>query len=94
MNYQKLGTELAMAVTDAKTLDEEKAAFKVFIRTAHAPNTNEVNYLKELGVSCEPADRRIFTATLSARAVDELSEQPWVSSLRLSQKLQLHRQSI
>ena len=91
MNYKKLGAELVMAVTDAETLDEEEAAFKVFIRIAHAPDTHMVNYLKELGISCEPADRQIFTATLSVRAVDELSEQPWVSTLQLSKKLHLHR---
>ena len=91
MNYQKLGIALAMAVTDAETLDEEGGAFNVFIHTTRALGINEVTYLEGLGVSCEPADRQVFTATLSARAVDELSEQPWVSSLQLSKKLQLHR---
>ena len=94
MNYQKLDAGLAMAVTDAETLDEGEAVFNVFIRTSHALGINEVTYLEGLGVSCQPAARRIFTATLSAHAVDELSEQPWVSSVQLSQKLQLHRQSI
>ena len=94
MNYRKLDAGLAMAVTDAETLDEEESAFNVFIRTTHALGIKEVTYLEKLGVSCQPSDRQVFTATLSAHAVDELSKQPWVSYLELSQKLQLHRHSI
>lgn len=93
MNYQKLDAELAMAVTDAEVLDEDEPIFNVFIRTIHVPDMNAVTYLEKLGISCQPADRRIFTATLSAQAVDELSKQPWVRYLQLSQKLQLHRQN-
>ena len=90
MNYQKLDAGLAIAVADAGMLDEEDPLFNVFIRTAHTPDINEVTYLEGLGVSCQPADRRVFTAMLSARAVDELSKQAWVSYLELSQQLQLH----
>ena len=93
MNYQKLDAELALAVTDAEVLDGDGPVFNVFIRTLHAPDINAVAYLEKLGISCQPADRRIFTATLSAQAVDELSKQPWVRYLQLSQKLQLHRQN-
>ena len=56
---------------------------------AHVPAPDEVTYLEELGVSCPAAGRQILTATLSARAVDELSRQPWVRSLELSSELQL-----
>lgn len=94
MIYRKLDARLAMAVTATEILDKEESVFNVFIRTTHALGINEVTYLERLGVSCQSADRQVFTATLSAHAIDELSEQPWVSSLRLSQKLQLHRQSI
>ena len=87
MNYQKLDPELAFEL--AEISDAEDPAFTVFIRTLHAPAPDEATYLKALGISGVTPGRRIFTATLSAHEVEELSEQPWVRSLELTRKLQL-----
>ena len=89
MNHRKLDPGLAMALKDTETSNEDVPAFDIFIRMARAPGTDEVTYLEKLGISCPAAGRRIFTATLSARAVDELSKQPWVRYLQLSRQLQL-----
>lgn len=89
MNYRKLDPGLALALSNTETSNEDVRAFDVFIRMAHAPDTKEVTYLEELGISCPAAGRQILTATLSARAVDELSKQPWVRYLELSNDLQL-----
>ena len=91
MNYQKLDPELTIALTEPEISDAESPAFAVFIHTAHAPAPDEVSYLEALGISGITADRQIFTAILSAHAVDDLSKQPWVQFLQLSRELQLLR---
>lgn len=87
MNFQKLDALLAVALTEVADPDER--AFPVFISTLHAPKPDEAIILKAFGVPGVTADRQIFTATLSAHAVSDLSEQPWVQSLQLSRRLQL-----
>lgn len=87
MNYQKLDPELAFEL--AEVSDTEDPTFTVFIRTLHAPAPDEVTYLKALGISGVIPGRQIFTATLSAHEVEELSEQPWVRLLQLTRKLHL-----
>ena len=90
MNYQKLDPALAMALTEPDEVpDAEDAAFIVFISTTQDPEPDEISYLEALGVSGVTADQRIFTAILSADAVDDLSEQPWVQFLELSKELEL-----
>ena len=89
MNYQKLDAGLAMALSDTEALDKDVSTFDVFIRMTHAPAPDEVTYLERLGISCPAAEQQMLTATLSARAVDELSKQPWVHYLELSNELQL-----
>lgn len=90
MNYQKLDPALAMALTEPDEIsDAEVPAFTVFISTTHDPEPDEISYLEALGVSGVTADQRIFTAILSADAVNDLSEQPWVQFLELSQELEL-----
>lgn len=90
MNYQKLDPALAMALTEPDEIsDAEDAAFTIFISTTHDPEPDEISYLEALGVSGVTADQRIFTAILSADAVDDLSEQPWVQFLELSKELEL-----
>ena len=87
MNFQKLDARLAIALTEMA--DPDKQALPVFISTLHAPKPDEATILKAFGVPGVTAERQIFTATLSAHAVANLSEQPWVQSLQLSRKLQL-----
>ena len=86
MNYKKLDTALAMALSDVQNPDERNLV--VFIHTEPVPDATAAAFLESLGVSVT-SGRDVFTATLSANAVSQLSEQPWVQYIRLSQKLRL-----
>ena len=48
-----------------------------------------VAVLQSVGVSDVTKDKDIFTTTLSANAISQLSEEPWVKLLQLSQQLRL-----
>jgi hypothetical protein len=87
MDYQKIDAALAAALKDVR--DPEERVLGVFIHVAPAFGPAEAAFLERLGVSGVTAGRQVFTATLSARAVAELSDQPWVQYLRLSRKLRL-----
>jgi len=85
MDYRKIDAALAAALDDVQ--DPEEHALAVFIHTEHAPGTAEAAFLERLGVSGSTSAQQVLTATLSARAVAELSDQPWVRYLKLSRKL-------
>jgi hypothetical protein len=87
MDYRKLDAGLAAALDDVQ--NPEEPALSVFIHTAQAPGTAESDFLQGLGVNGVTSGRRMFTATLSARAVAELCQQPWVRYLKLSRKLRM-----
>lgn len=87
MDYRKLDAALAAALDDVQ--NPEERAFTIFIHTTHAIDTAQAAFLEGLGVSGVRGGRQMFTATLSARAVAELSDQPWVQYLTLSRKLRL-----
>jgi hypothetical protein len=87
MNYQKLDASLAMALNDVQ--DQQEPSLVVFIHTKKSPDANAATFLENLGVSGVTSDKDVFTATLSPSAISQLSEQPWVQSLKLSQKLRL-----
>lgn len=84
MNYQKLDTALAMALSEVENPEERNLV--VFIHTEPVPDASAAAFLASLGVSVT-SGRDVFTATLSANAVSQLSEKPWVQYIRLSQKL-------
>lgn len=93
MDERKIDAPLASALTDVS--DPEERAFTVFIHTAQAPDTAQAAFLSGLGVNGVTGRLKVFTATLSARVVAELSQQPWVRSLKLSRKLRLlHERSL
>ena len=83
MDYQKMDTALLMALERAQDQD----ALTVFIQTARPVEQAEAEYLHELLVTDDLAGKQILTATLSADAVKQLSDQSWVRSLTLSQPL-------
>ena len=87
MNYQKLDAALATAVNDVQNL--EKPSLTVFIHTEPILNSAATTVLESLGVSGVSNGKDIFTATLSANAISQLSEQPWVKYLKRSQQLGL-----
>jgi hypothetical protein len=61
----------------------------IFIHTGGAPTAEQTDFLKRQGVADAQLQRPIITATVSARTVRELSEQPWVRYLKLSSQLRL-----
>jgi hypothetical protein len=87
MDYQKIDAALAAALDDIQ--DPEARVFEVFIHVAYPLSPDEAGYLQGLGVHGDTSGRQVLTATLSARAVAELSDQAWVRHLRLSRKLRL-----
>lgn len=87
MNYQKLDAALAMALNEVQNLNE--CSLIVFIHTEPIPDAAAAAFLESFGVSGITRGQDVFTATLSINAISQLSEQPWVQYLRLSQKLRL-----
>ncbi|WP_017653596.1 hypothetical protein [Fortiea contorta] len=87
MNYQKLDAALAIALNDVP--NAEASSLTVFIHTTTAIDDDAVAILANLGVSGATSGQDTFTATLSPNAISQLSEQPWVQYLKLSQQLHL-----
>ncbi|MBD2438108.1 hypothetical protein [Nostoc sp. FACHB-110] len=86
MNYQKLGAALATALNDVQ--DPATSSLTVFIHTEQI-SEDAIAVLQSFDVNGVTKDKDTFTATLSANAISQLSEQPWVKSLQLSQQLRL-----
>lgn len=66
--------------------DSEEQSLVVFIHTEPVPDAKATAFLESLGVHVTKG-RDVLTATLSANAVSQLSEKPWVQYITLSQKL-------
>ncbi|BAZ11129.1 hypothetical protein NIES4071_29550 [Calothrix sp. NIES-4071] len=86
MNYQKLDAALAMAVSEVE--DPQEPSLVVFIHTDNL-DTQAITFLNRLGIKGVTNNTDIYTATVSSSTVSELSQQPWVKSIKLSQKLRL-----
>ncbi|MBW4559838.1 MAG: hypothetical protein KME32_01565 [Mojavia pulchra JT2-VF2] len=86
MNYQKLDAALAMALNNVQ--DPEVSSLVVFIHTEPVSGS-AIAVLENLGVDGVAPGKDVFTATLSANGISQLSEEPWVQFLKLSQKLHL-----
>ncbi len=87
MDYRKIDAVLAAALEEME--NPEERALPVFIHTARAVDNTATSFLREIGVKGVMEGKKIFTATLSPRAVEELSKQPWVQYVKLSQKLRM-----
>ncbi|AFY33391.1 hypothetical protein [Calothrix sp. PCC 7507] len=87
MNYQKLDAALAIALNDVP--NPEESSLDVFIHTEPVLDADAAAVLENLGVSTATTGKDIFTAALSPNAISQLSEQPWVQYLKLSQQLSL-----
>ncbi len=84
-DHAKLDAALASALEDVPGPDAR--VLPVFVElSGEVPDAGR-SMLSELGVG-EPTGS-VATATLSARQVGELSDQPWVRYLRLSGRLRL-----
>ncbi|MEH2063606.1 MAG: hypothetical protein V7K50_15315 [Nostoc sp.] len=91
MNYQKLDAALATAINALQSLEE--ASLTVFVHTEPFLSPAAIAILESLGVTDVTSGKDIFTATLSPNAISQLSDQPWVKSLKRSQQLRLVNQS-
>ncbi|MHC5859463.1 hypothetical protein [Nostoc sp.] len=92
MNYQKLDAALATALNDVQDLEETNLA--VFIHTEPVLDSVATALLESLGVNDVSSGKDIFTATLSANAISQLSEEPWVKFLKRSHQLRLVNKKI
>ncbi|KAF3891320.1 hypothetical protein AB0756_01685 [Tolypothrix campylonemoides VB511288_2] len=91
MDYQKLDTALTMRLNEVE--DPQQQSLKVFIHTNAAADTADASdMLKNLGVADVTPGKDVFTADLSPNAISDLSEQPWVQYIKLSQNLNLLNQ--
>jgi hypothetical protein len=87
VDYRKVDAALAAALDEDRDPDER--ALIVFVHTNHPPDASAASLLDKFGISPGASARQIFTATLSPRAISELSDLPWVRALKLSSKLRL-----
>ncbi len=87
MDYKKIDASLAAVLGEIQ--DPEQPILAVFIYTTHSITAAEATFLEKLGVREGVVGKQLITATLSARAVSELSDQQWVKHLKLSRKLRL-----
>lgn len=85
MTYEKLLPPLASALDQAPS--DNVTSLPVFVHTKEVPTPGQRQFLTERGVHVPESASTTFTATLSAKAVKELSDQPWVSHLNLSGRL-------
>ena len=90
MNYHKLDAALVTALNDVQ--DSEEPSLGVFIHTEPILDSAATAVLESLGVSGVTSGKDIFTATLSANAISQLSEESWVKHLKRSQQLRLVNQ--
>ncbi len=81
MDWSKLDASLAGALAD----EQAHRKYSVFV---HLTVDVGPDVLAELGVEAS-GNGRVRTATVSADDVDRLSEQEWVSQLRMSTSLNL-----
>lgn len=84
-DHAKLDAALASALEDVP--DPDARVLPVFVELSGKVPDAGRSTLSELGVG-EPTGN-VATATLSARQVSDLSDQPWVRYLRLSGRLRL-----
>ncbi|NJR16870.1 MAG: hypothetical protein HC785_14930 [Calothrix sp. CSU_2_0] len=87
MNYQKLDAGLAIALNEIE--NPEEPSLVVFVHTNSPLDADKITFLESFGITGVTEGKDIFTATLSVNAISELSQQPWVQYLKLSQKLRL-----
>lgn len=91
MNWQKVDASLAGALGDVE--DPDSPDLDVFVHLAKNPDPTESAYLQRLGIGSIPSGRQVFTARLSARMIDKLSDYPSVQSMRLTRRLNLLKEA-
>lgn len=87
INYRKVDAPLAAAVEEIENTEDPTLA--IFIYTARSRDEAATIFLHRLGIRVYSTNQEIFTATVSPHTVKELSQQPWVRFVKLSQKLHM-----
>ena len=87
MNYLKLDAALSSAVSEPRAAGGGEPRFEVSVRTLAPPDDDQQRELQLLGVQGVSGRERIFTARLDLRALDDLSEKPWVRLVSLARVL-------
>jgi hypothetical protein len=85
MNYQKLDASLSAVISEEPTSGEPN--LNVSVRTLAPPDADQQKELESLGVYGVSSRGRVFSAQLSADAISQLSEKPWIRLLSLAQEL-------
>ena len=85
MDYQKVDSRLAMEYDDSAA--DANKLFSVFVRTKTPLADEAVGELQRLGVPHPNPSDSIFTMELSTHDVSELSDRPWVISIRSANKM-------
>jgi hypothetical protein len=86
MDYSKLDAGLRADFQRYEAISDRM--YPVFIHTSAPVNEEHVRFLKELGVGNVKSGMKVMTATLPYPAISILSDQEWVSAIRLSRKMQ------
>jgi hypothetical protein len=87
VDYRKIDAALAAALEDVSDLD--KAMLSVFVHVDPKAPARQRAGLARLGLPKSAVAGGITTASLTPQAIDQLSEHPSVTQLRLSTPLNL-----
>jgi hypothetical protein len=84
MDYSKIDAQLAAYLKSTSRAD----AISVFIYTNKKLDELEKKYLEKYRIFFTNDVPLVFSATVSTRAIDELSHQPWIKYFKMSTKMQ------
>ena len=86
-NPRKLDPGLNSAL---RKVTDPNSRFEVVVRALRALAPDEAVYLSGLGVrGADRPGRQTFTGSVSKRAVEDLSDKPWIQSVSLSRPFKL-----
>jgi hypothetical protein len=85
MDYGKLDAGLRVAMRSNE--GDPGYQYVVFIHTGSPPGTEEIQFLQDLGIPNIRPGKKIITATLTAESIGALSDQSFITAIRLSRTL-------
>lgn len=85
-DYSKLDGPLIEA---CESTPADQRSLSVFVHACAPVTADQAETLTRLGICVPGASKRILTATLSPRLVEQLSHEPWIQRLKLSHTLKM-----
>jgi hypothetical protein len=85
MDYSKMDAGMRAALQRYREVSDRM--YPVFIHTSAPVSEENVLFLKRLGVDYARAGMKVFTATLPSPSISMVSDQEWVSAIRLSRRM-------